>query len=137
MMIRIKDIEEYVEDNMLETIFREREDEIYKRTKKDKEEISKISAKYSVDYEKLIESVKNLPPHFNNIRENIISKLDEYNMKQSLIVAYDNEKFYKARILWWNQNDNRESSTQKIEVISYLKFKRRLSLVALKLYRNV
>ncbi len=98
-MIRIKDIEEYVEDNMLETIFREREDEIYKRTKKDKEEISKISAKYSVDYEKLIESVKNLPPHFNNIRENIISKLDEYNMKQSLIVAYDNEKFYKARIL--------------------------------------
>lgn len=98
-MITIKDIEEYIGDSMLEIIFREREDEIYKRTKRDKEEIAKISKRYPVDYERLVEIIKNLPPHFNNIREDILNKLDDYCMRQNLIISYDNEKFYKARFL--------------------------------------
>ncbi len=98
-MIRIKDIEEHIEDTMLEVIFKEREEEIYMRTKKDKEEILKISERYPVDYERLVRIIKNVPPHFNNIREDILSKLDDYCMRQNLIIAYDNEKFYKTRIL--------------------------------------
>ena len=101
-MITIKDINSYVKDTMLDTIFREREEEIYENTKKDKAEISKISSKYSTNYEEIVEMIKNLPPHFNKTKEDLISKLDEYNMRQSLLSDYNNEKFYKSRILWWN-----------------------------------
>lgn len=98
-MITIKDINSYVKDTMLDTIFREREEEIYENTKKDKAEISKISSKYSTNYEEIVEMIKNLPPHFNKTKEDLISKLDEYNMRQSLLSDYNNEKFYKSRIL--------------------------------------
>ena len=33
-MLKIKDIEEYIEDSMLDIIFNEREDEVYRKTKK-------------------------------------------------------------------------------------------------------
>lgn len=33
-MLKIKDIEEYIEDSMLDTIFNEREDEVYRKLKK-------------------------------------------------------------------------------------------------------
>ena len=47
-MLKIKDIEEYIEDSMLDTIFNEREDEVYRKTQKDNERISKITEKYSI-----------------------------------------------------------------------------------------
>lgn len=98
-MLKIKDIEEYVKNTMLDTIFEEREDEIYKESKNDNERISQITEKYSIDYDKLIVTIKNLPPHFRNTRESIIKALEEYLMRENLIMAYENEKFYKVRIL--------------------------------------
>jgi hemoglobin-like flavoprotein len=59
-----------------------------------KEKIKKED--YSVDYEKLLIAIKNLLPHFNNTREGIIKVLENYSTRKPLIIAYDNEKFYKA-----------------------------------------
>lgn len=98
-MITIKDIQEYTEDTMVETIFRQREDELYNTKEKDNEEIKKITKNYPVDYERLIVMIKNLPPHFNNTRENILKAFDNYCMRENLIMALNNEKFYKARFL--------------------------------------
>ena len=95
-MLKIKDIEKYIDDSLLESIFREREDELYVELKNEDEDIIEIKQKYDVDYEKLINKIKNLPPHFNNTREEIIKSLDKYIMRENLIRAYDNEKFYKA-----------------------------------------
>ena len=107
-MLKIKDIEEYIEDSMLDTIFNEREDEVYRKTQKDNERISKITEKYSIDYDRLISIIKALLPHFKNTRETIIKALEEYLMRENLIMAYENEKSYKTRILWWNKNNIRK-----------------------------
>lgn len=101
-MIRIKDIQEYIDDTMLEIIFRQREEEIYSDNKMTNEQITEITEEYTVDYEKLIIAIKNLPPHFHNTREGILEKLEEYRKRENQVMAYENEKFYKTRILWWN-----------------------------------
>ena len=87
---------------MLETIFRQREENIYNDNKMTNEQITEITEEYTVDYEKLIIAVKNLPPHFHNTREGIWEKLEEYRKRENEVMAYENEKFYKTRILWWN-----------------------------------
>lgn len=98
-MIRIKDIQEYIDDTMLEIIFRQREEEIYSDNKMTNEQITEITEEYTVDYEKLIIAIKNLPPHFHNTREGILEKLEEYRKRENQVMAYENEKFYKTRIL--------------------------------------
>lgn len=98
-MLKIKDIEEYINDPILETLFREREEELYKEKEKEDVDIIEIKEEYSVDYEKLLVAIKNLPPHFHNMREGIMEALESYLTRESLIMAHDNEKFYKARFL--------------------------------------
>lgn len=98
-MIRIKDIQEYIDDTMLEIIFRQREEEIYSDNKMTNKQIIEITEEYTVDYEKLIIAIKNLPPHFHNTREGILEKLEEYRKRENQVMAYENEKFYKTRIL--------------------------------------
>lgn len=87
---------------MLETIFRQREENIYNNNKMASEQITEITEEYTVDYEKLIIAIKNLPPHFHNTREGILEKLEEYPKRENQIMAYDDKKFYKIRILRWN-----------------------------------
>lgn len=98
-MLKIKDIEKYIDDTMLETIFRKREEELYNDNQITNEEVAEITQEYSVDYEKLIIAIKNLPPHFHNTREGILEKLEEYRQRENQVMAYENEKFYKIRIL--------------------------------------
>ncbi len=95
-MLKIKDIEKYIDDPLLDSIFREREEELYIECKNEDEDIIEIKQNYDIDCEKLINKIKNLPPHFNNTREEIIKSLDKYVMRENLIMAHDNEKFYKA-----------------------------------------
>ena len=93
--MEIVDIQKYVNDNMLDNIYKEREDTISEVNEEDKEELAKIKEKYPIDYEKLLEYINNLPPQFNNIRENLLNSIDIYSMRDNLISAYHNEKFYK------------------------------------------
>lgn len=100
-MLKIEDINKYIEDSILDTIFRNRQEELYKENKKEDLEIIKIKEEYTVDYERLLIAIKNLSPYFQNTREGIIEALENYLIRENLIVAHDNEKFYKARFLWW------------------------------------
>lgn len=95
-MLKIKDIEKYIDDEILNSIFVEREEELYAERENESEDIIAIKEKYDMDYEKLINKIKNLPPHFNNTREGIIKALDEYMIRENLIMVHYNEKFYKA-----------------------------------------
>lgn len=98
-MFKIEDLKEYINDDTLDNIFREREYELYTKSKMDEQYIAKITEKYPINYEELIIAIKNLPPHFNNTRENILNKLENYINRENLIMGYENEKFYKIRIL--------------------------------------
>ncbi len=97
-MLKIKDIEKYIDDDMLDTIFKEKEEELYNEKELNEDsEISKIKEEYFVNYDRLLVAIKNLSPRFHNTREEIIKALESYTMREILIMAYDNEKFYKAR----------------------------------------
>lgn len=93
-MVKIKEIENYISDDILDSIFKEREEKIY-YSKNESKEIEKIKNENAMSYTKFVEVIKNLPPHFKNCRENILDALDQYSDRQNLIQAYDNEKFYK------------------------------------------
>ena len=95
-MLKIKDIEKYIDDEMINIIFREREEELYSRKGKlDDAEIRNIKEDYPVDYDKLLVEINNLPSYFNNTKEGIIEALESYLTRENLIMAHDNEKFYK------------------------------------------
>lgn len=98
-MITKNDIENYIDDSILDSIFREREEELYYTTKsKEDTKIKEIKKQYTTDYQKLMLTIKNLPSHFHNIREDIIKALEDYRIREDLLVAYDNEKFYKIGV---------------------------------------
>ena len=59
-------------------------------------EFTNIKKEYSIDYEKLLVAIKNLPPHFHNTREGIIKALENYSRIENLIIANNNEKFYEV-----------------------------------------
>lgn len=91
-----KDVEEDTNESILDTIYNEREDSISKINENDKEELSKITKRYPVDYEQLLITIKNLPPCFKNTRENILKTLDDYLMRENLLSSHENKKFYKT-----------------------------------------
>ena len=93
--MKIKDIEKYIDDRILNTLYKEREEGISEIAEEDKKEISKIKEKYPISYEQLLARINNIPPHFQNIREDILDAIDTYSMRENLLSAYENEKFYK------------------------------------------
>ena len=59
-MLKIKDIEKYIDDDMLDTIFKEREEELYNEKELNEvSEISKIKEEYFVNYDRLLVAIKN------------------------------------------------------------------------------
>ena len=87
---------DYIDNSVINSLYKERESELYQITLEEKEKIKKLTEDYPVDQEKLIIIIKNLPPSFYNIRESILKSLGEYLERESVINAYDNERFYKA-----------------------------------------
>lgn len=94
-MVSIEEINKYVSDDILASIFEEREDEIYSIKVKNPE-LEKIKEEYTMTYSRFQDIIKNLPPHFKNCREDILSALEEYSNREGLIQSFDNEKFYKV-----------------------------------------
>ena len=88
-------ITKFINNSMLDLIYKEREDSLYQYDVYDKEKIKKMTVKNPITYEDLLIAVKNLPPHFKNTRELILEKLESYIERQNCLTAYDNEKFYK------------------------------------------
>lgn len=94
-MLKIKDIEKNIYDDTLDTIFKVREELYSKKEKSDDAEIKSIKEDYSVEYDRLLVAINNLLPHFNNTREGITGALESYLTRENLIMAHNNEKFYK------------------------------------------
>ena len=88
-------ITDFIDNSLLDTIYREREDSLYQHTKIDNENIIELTKNLPITYEDLLLAIKNLPPHFNNTREFILERLEGYMERQNSLIAYDNEKFYK------------------------------------------
>lgn len=89
------EITDFVDNSLLDTIYREREDSLYQHTEVDNENIKEITKNLPITYEDLLVAIKNLPPHFNNTREFILERLEGYMERKNSLTAYDNEKFYK------------------------------------------
>lgn len=89
------EITDFVDNSLLDTIYREREDSLYQHTEIDNKNIEEITKNLPITYEDLLVAIKNLPPHFNNTREFILEKLEGYMERQNSLTAYDNERFYK------------------------------------------
>lgn len=94
-MDRHTEIKDFIDSSMLELIYRKREDDLYQHDQYDNEKIKEITKDNPITYEKLLVAIKNLPPHFNNTRELILEKLENYVERENCLIAYDNEKFYK------------------------------------------
>lgn len=94
--------------------FKEKEDSLYQQNECDKEKIKEICLENPISYEQLIISIKNLPPHFNNTRENIMEKLEKYLERENSLNAYDNERFYK--------NGLRDGAKMMLEILKIDKF---------------
>ena len=88
-------ITDFIDNSLLDTIYREREDSLYQHTKIDNENIMELTKNLPITYEDLLVAIKNLPPHFNNTREFILERLEGYIERQCCLNAYDNERFYK------------------------------------------
>lgn len=94
-MIKIEEIKSYINDDVLDTAFNDREEEIYHTDIKNKE-LRKIKKDNTMTYDRFQEIIKNLPPHFQNCREAILEAFEKYANRQNLIQSFDNEKFYKV-----------------------------------------
>ncbi|MDE5830432.1 MAG: hypothetical protein K2H53_01775 [Clostridia bacterium] len=92
-MVKLSNIEEHIDDEILDSIFREREENLNTRTEEDKKEIMNISKKYPTNYEEILSIINNFPEDIE--KEKVLNKFDDYCMKENLITAYENEKFYK------------------------------------------
>ena len=71
-------ITDFIDNSLLDTIYREREDSLYQHTKIDNENIIELTKNLPITYEDLLVAIKNLPPHFNNTREFILERLEGY-----------------------------------------------------------
>ena len=89
------EITDLVDNSLLDTIYREREDSLYQHAEIDNENIKETTKNLPITYEDLLVAIKNLPLHFNNTREFILERLEGYMERQNSLTAYDNERFYK------------------------------------------
>lgn len=88
-------ISQYIEDSILDILYRNREEELYTEKGKEDKELEKIKKENSIDYNELLRGINKIPSEFKEIRENIIEMLDAYITRENLIMTHDNEKFYK------------------------------------------
>lgn len=92
-------------ENVLNTLFECREENLYTLTEKDKERIMALT-KDNDSYEKLFSTIEKLP-HTQEDLESIRNGLDSYIDRINIIGAYENENFYKIRIFRCNKFDIR------------------------------
>lgn len=92
-------------ENVLNTLFECREENLYTLTEKDKERIMALT-KDNDSYEKLFSIIEKLP-HTQEDLESIKNSLDSYIDRINIIGAYENGNFYKIRIFRCNKFDIR------------------------------
>lgn len=76
---------------ILDKLFKQRENEIYNIRKKEK----KIVTQYNKEYNDIFVSINNIPNGFTETRNNIQSSITKYLEKINAFQGMENEKFYK------------------------------------------
>lgn len=77
--------------DILDKLFKQRENEIYNITKKER----KIVTQYNKEYNNIFVSINNIPNGFTETRNNIQSSITKYLEKINEFQGMENEKFYK------------------------------------------
>lgn len=94
--MKIKDLEKYIEDEMLDEIYMNREDKLYKKCERDRREMEKIIEEYPSDYEAVVKAIQDLTENLQEGKNDIIETLDEFCMREEIYAGYEKEKFYKV-----------------------------------------
>jgi len=92
--------------DVLNELFISREEKLCAITKEDKRKIKKLVIKNDT-YEMLLKKIETLSNDNKKII-NVKDSLDSYIDRINIIGAYENEKFYKIRILWCNKFNYRK-----------------------------
>lgn len=92
-MIEIKDLKNYMTDDILNELFLKREDKIHKIEEKEKQKEIFINNKRSS--EDLEIALSNLPDCFEEVSRMINKAVDEKVQAQNEVLGYFCEKFYK------------------------------------------
>ncbi len=89
------------EKGVLENLFESREEELCALTEMDRQKIKRLT-RNNDSYDKLFAIIKDLSNNSEKLEE-VRNSLDSYIDKINIIGAYENEKFYKIRILRRNK----------------------------------
>ena len=81
--------------DMLDIIFKAREDELGKTTEEDKKNLKAIKSEINIKYVAYKNALDNIPNGFTNIKREIIDKFNEYIESINRREGYYNEKYYK------------------------------------------
>lgn len=92
-MITIETLKDYIEDDILNELFLEREDKIHEL--KENEKQKEIFINNKICSENLQIALDNLPDCFEEVSKQINKRVDEKVQAQNEILGYFCEKFYK------------------------------------------
>lgn len=95
-MVSLEEIKDIITDDKLNSFFLKRDEDLNNFTKKEKIQRSEIVKEYKVNYDDILNAIENIPPCFEETRENIIKTIENYLEKDRILQAYDNERFYKT-----------------------------------------
>ena len=95
-MVSLKEIKDIITDDKLDSFFLKREEELNTLTPEDRKRRSERAKEYKVNYNDILNAIDNVPPCFEETRENIIKTIEKYLEKDRILQSYDNERFYKV-----------------------------------------
>ena len=95
-MVKIRDLENILSDNLLNDIYEQRCEKISTITKEDGKNIKDLLEDKNKAYEFIDIAINNVPNAFVETRKMIKESVEGYLNVLNLIVSYENEKFYKC-----------------------------------------
>lgn len=91
----INELEKYIKNDMLDEIYRNREEKLHKSCEQDKKEQEWIAKEYPADYETVVNAINSLEGVKEEEKRKIVNTLDEFCMREEIYSDYGKEKFYK------------------------------------------
>ena len=95
-MVSLKEIKDIITDDKLDSFFLKREEELNTLTPEERKRRFERVKEYKVNYKDILNAIDNVPPCFEETRENIIKTIEKYLEKDRILQSYDNERFYKV-----------------------------------------
>lgn len=125
-MLKIKDIEKYIDDPLLDSIFREREEELYIECKNEDEDIIEIKQNYDIDCEKLINKIKKFDFKFKAVKYVVYGKHSYREAARKFNVHQEQIRVWTNRYKTYGKNGLIPKPIQKydgkfkVDVVEYM-----------------